>query len=141
MAQMTIKSLGRRQRRMKNLWHTTLPSPSLTRCRPLLIRLSLRVVRMGEVDVGDAAVHLDKAGVMKRGRGTWLPLASLGAHTRDGEDMAGVVGDHDEGPPEAVLRKMEPAMLCTLEDDESLVRFHFAFSFFYCFGERGWLIR
>ena len=118
---------------MKSLWRTTLPSPSLTRCRLLLIRLSLRVVRMGEVDVGDAVVHLDKAGVMKRGRGTSLPLASRGAHTRDGEDTAGVVGDHDEEPQGEVLRKMERAMLCTLEDDDRS-------PVFYCFGERGWLI-
>ena len=119
---------------MKSLWHTTLPNPSLTLCRPPLIRLSLRVVRMGEVDVGDAAVHLDRAGVMKRGRGTWLPLASREAHTRDGEDTAGVVGDHGEGPRGDVLRKMERAMLCTLEDDCSLS------GFLLLWGMR-WLIR
>jgi len=89
---------------------------------------------MGEVDVGDAAVHLDRAGAMKRGRGTWLPLASRGVHTRDGEDTAGVVGDHGEGPQGEVLRKMERAMLCTLEDDDRSLGF-------YCFGERGWLMR
>ena len=45
---------------------------------------------------------------MARGRGMWLLLASRGAHTRGGEDTAGVVGGHGEGPREEVLRKMEP---------------------------------